>query len=110
MTRAEATTVTMSPRPLREHEGLLPPWPGRQVGPLHVRQGPSGGSEPALFVHGLGGSAMNWTDLMGALGDVLEGLHERRHERLVAVDRNDHRQHRGPRGLAGIATDAIGRA
>src|SRR5688500_7587793 len=72
MTRAEATTVTMSPRPLREHEGLLPPWPGRQVGPLHVRQGPSGGSEPALFVHGLGGSAMNWTDLMGALGDVLD--------------------------------------
>jgi len=72
MTPAESTTVTMSPRPLREHSGLLPPWPGRQVGPLHVRQGPSGGSEPALFVHGLGGSAMNWTDLMGVLGDVLD--------------------------------------
>lgn len=34
---------------------------------LHLREvGPEGG-EPAVFVHGLGGSATNWTDLMGLL-------------------------------------------
>jgi pimeloyl-ACP methyl ester carboxylesterase len=49
------------------------PWPGELVrlgiGDVFVRRGPvQPGSEPALFVHGLGGSALNWTDLMGLLG------------------------------------------
>jgi pimeloyl-ACP methyl ester carboxylesterase len=48
------------------------PWPGELVrlgiGDVFVRCGPvPPGSEPALFVHGLGGSALNWTDLMGLL-------------------------------------------
>ncbi|MCW2615375.1 MAG: N-formylglutamate deformylase [Frankiales bacterium] len=63
--------VTMSERPLPAHEGVRPALPGAFAGPLHVRSGPSGG-EPALFVHGLGGSSTNWTDLMGALSDVLD--------------------------------------
>ena len=51
------------------------PWPGEvvqtAVGDVFVRSGPDrAGSEPAVFVHGLGGSALNWTDLMGQLSDA----------------------------------------
>jgi pimeloyl-ACP methyl ester carboxylesterase len=57
-----------------------PPWPGRIV-PLegglqiHVRETPatSPGAEPALYVHGLGGSGQNWTDLADLLSDRLDG-------------------------------------
>ena len=58
---------------------VLPPWPGRQVEAagscLYVRRAePDGaGLAPALFVHGLGGSAQNWTDLMGGLRDIVDG-------------------------------------
>ncbi|GIG89759.1 alpha/beta fold hydrolase [Plantactinospora endophytica] len=56
-----------------------PPWPGRDVridGSItHVRETPATRSdaEPALYVHGLGGSAQNWTDLAGLLADRLDG-------------------------------------
>lgn len=44
---------------------------------LAVHRGTDGdgpdGREPALFVHGLGGSAANWTVLMDRLGDRLDG-------------------------------------
>lgn len=44
-------------------------WPGELIplgtGAVFVRTTPAEhGAEPALFVHGLGGSAVNWTDLM----------------------------------------------
>ncbi len=47
-------------------------WPGEFVstsaGEVFVRGAPApDGCEPALFVHGLGGSATNWTDLMDLL-------------------------------------------
>ena len=48
-------------------------WPGETValasGEVYVRSAPADapGAEPALFVHGLGGSATNWTDLMDLL-------------------------------------------
>jgi pimeloyl-ACP methyl ester carboxylesterase len=53
----------------------IAPWPGelvsvgsRDVGEVFVRRAPApDGAEPALFVHGLGGSALNWTDLMDLL-------------------------------------------
>lgn len=50
----------------------IPPWPGEFVhlGPdqVFVRSTPAQeGAEPVLLVHGLGGSATNWTDLMDAL-------------------------------------------
>ncbi len=31
------------------------------------------GAEPAVYVHGLGGSATNWTDLAGLLSHRLDG-------------------------------------
>jgi pimeloyl-ACP methyl ester carboxylesterase len=56
-----------------------PPWPGRPVlldGLVtYVRDTPATapGAEPALYVHGLGGSSTNWTDLAGFLADRLDG-------------------------------------
>jgi pimeloyl-ACP methyl ester carboxylesterase len=53
--------------------GPLPHWPGAPVplgtGEVFVRSAPAQaeGAEPAVFVHGLGGSSRNWTDLMGEL-------------------------------------------
>ncbi len=50
----------------------IPAWPGELVpvgaGEVFVRSAPTlEDAEPALFVHGLGGSATNWTDLMDVL-------------------------------------------
>jgi pimeloyl-ACP methyl ester carboxylesterase len=50
----------------------IPPWPGAlvalDIGDVFVRAAPSApGAEPALFVHGLGGSSRNWTDIMDLL-------------------------------------------
>jgi pimeloyl-ACP methyl ester carboxylesterase len=56
-----------------------PPWPGRGVlldgSVTFVRETPATvpGAEPALYVHGLGGSAQNWTDLAGLLAPRLDG-------------------------------------
>jgi pimeloyl-ACP methyl ester carboxylesterase len=53
--------------------GPIAAWPGELVeldngGEVFVRSVPAAaGAEAALFVHGLGGSATNWTDLMGLL-------------------------------------------
>ena len=54
------------------------PWPGSMVsldvGEVFVRSAPAAaGAEPALFVHGLGGSALNFTDLMGLLSEPADG-------------------------------------
>ena len=63
---------------------VRPHWPGRLVdlptGALHVREtGSAGGAdqdgrELAVMVHGLGGAATNWTDLMGLLEDRLHSI------------------------------------
>jgi pimeloyl-ACP methyl ester carboxylesterase len=58
---------------------LVPPWPGRTVivdgAALYLRetQATTQDAEPALYVHGLGGSAGNWTDLAGLLAHELDG-------------------------------------
>jgi pimeloyl-ACP methyl ester carboxylesterase len=61
-------------------QGIVPPpWPSRRLTidgtMLHVRDTPaaSAGAEPAVYVHGLGGSSQNFTDLAGLLADRLEG-------------------------------------
>jgi pimeloyl-ACP methyl ester carboxylesterase len=60
--------------------GDLPsPWPARRVlidgEMLHVRDTPgrSPAAEPAVYVHGLGGSSQNFTDLAGLLADRFDG-------------------------------------
>lgn len=40
---------------------------------MHVRSTPDGPADQAVFVHGLAGSATNWTDLMGELKDTVTG-------------------------------------
>ncbi|MFB4270084.1 alpha/beta fold hydrolase [Nonomuraea sp. GTA35] len=40
---------------------------------MHVRSTPDGPAEQAVFVHGLAGSATNWTDLMDELKDTVTG-------------------------------------
>ncbi|MEU8299510.1 alpha/beta hydrolase [Micromonospora sp. NPDC048909] len=63
---------------LPDHQ-VPPPWPGRPVRldgvVTYVRDTPATGpdAEPALYVHGLGGSSQNWTDLAGLLADRLDG-------------------------------------
>jgi pimeloyl-ACP methyl ester carboxylesterase len=56
---------------------LPPPFPGELVTTggrrLFVRRSVGPGTEPAVFVHGLGGASTNWTDLMVALEDRLSG-------------------------------------
>jgi pimeloyl-ACP methyl ester carboxylesterase len=57
-------------------DGTAPdPWPPREVvvdgAMLHVRDTPptSSHAEPAVYVHGLGGSSQNFTDVAGLLAD-----------------------------------------
>ena len=62
--------------------GKAPPWPGELTkvggGDLFIRttvgsnQGGSARKEPAVMIHGLGGQATNWTDLMGLMSDRLD--------------------------------------
>ncbi|MHB8449726.1 MAG: alpha/beta fold hydrolase [Mycobacteriales bacterium] len=58
-------------------EGSAGPWPGGPVEAcghaLFVRRAPAPGRPPAVFVHGLGGNATNWTDLMTLVADRVDG-------------------------------------
>lgn len=60
-------------------DSLAPPWPGKRITVdgattyLRVTPPTADGAEPALFVHGLGGSSSNWTDLAGLLAHRVEG-------------------------------------
>src|SRR5690242_5896569 len=55
-----------------------PYWPGREVTvggtTLHVRETPGGTGGTAVYVHGLGGSSNNWTELAAALSGRCRGL------------------------------------
>jgi pimeloyl-ACP methyl ester carboxylesterase len=59
-------------------DGVVPAWPGEKVTvrgvETFVRRTPalSPDAEPALYVHGLGGSSLNWTDLAYLLADRLD--------------------------------------
>lgn len=56
------------------------PWPGElvEVGTrqVFVRHAPPTGAnpQPAVFIHGLGGSSTNWTELMSLLDDAVDGI------------------------------------
>lgn len=64
---------------IRHPEILARPWPGREHlvdgHRTFVRYTPptAPDSQPALYVHGLGGSSQNWTDLADVLSDRLDG-------------------------------------
>lgn len=68
-----ASAARLADKPLPPAAETTGPWPGRSVTvgrqELYVRTTPTDNpdAEPALLVHGLGGSATNWTDLAGLL-------------------------------------------
>ena len=59
-------------------DGVIPQWPGESVqldgSVTFVRRTPprTDGAEPAVYVHGLGGSSLNWTDMGYLLADRLD--------------------------------------
>jgi len=80
-TSTPRTFVPLSHQALPPVDMSIPPWPGevREAGGLrlHVRvtPGPKTGDAPtAIYVHGLGGSATNWTDLAGQLSGHVHGI------------------------------------
>lgn len=72
-----APQARLSDADLLPRDEKIQMWPGEHVevvrARIHVRTTPaeSPDCEPAVFVHGLGGSAHNWTDLAGVLRDRL---------------------------------------
>jgi pimeloyl-ACP methyl ester carboxylesterase len=68
----------LSDEALAPLDDVTEPWPGRHVDvdglEIFVRSTPPTGpaAQPALFVHGLGGSAHNWTDFAGLLRNRLD--------------------------------------
>jgi pimeloyl-ACP methyl ester carboxylesterase len=83
--RISSHTVVMKParlapmETLEDSDVLIPPWPGRAV-PLDgsiVYERSTPGAHPeaqhALYLHGLGGSSQNWTDIAGLLSRRFHG-------------------------------------
>jgi pimeloyl-ACP methyl ester carboxylesterase len=75
--RPPLTHVPLSSRALPSLDPLPPPWPAafEEVGTarLLVRRTPGPDGVPAVYVHGLGGSSTNWTDLAALLAPVAGG-------------------------------------
>jgi pimeloyl-ACP methyl ester carboxylesterase len=78
-TEVVKVAVMAPPFAVRRKDTLPPPWPGR---PVHLdgtvtflRETPptAPDAQPALYVHGLGGSSTNWTDLADLLSHRLHG-------------------------------------
>ena len=69
MKRAALVPLHSLASDLVSYGGVVPPWPGEKVtvdgAETFVRRTPASSpdAEPALYVHGLGGSSLNWTDL-----------------------------------------------
>jgi pimeloyl-ACP methyl ester carboxylesterase len=73
--RTDVPLVDRAELPARDvHQ---PAWPGREVTSggvtLHVRETPGSEAADAVYVHGLSGSATNWTDLAGLLAPRAAG-------------------------------------
>lgn len=82
--REPVTDNSSSPEPTPHYPGELVDLP---VGQVYVRRAPSvGDGEPAVFVHGLGGSSTNWTDLMDQLSRPPSGRPESRVLDCAALD------------------------
>jgi pimeloyl-ACP methyl ester carboxylesterase len=76
--RPPLTHVPLSDTPLPPLDTAIPPWPGDHIDAggtrLHVRRTPGPRGSIAVYVHGLGGSATNWTDLAAQLSQVASGV------------------------------------
>ena len=72
------THVPLTHTPLPPLDGSRPPWAGsvEKAGDiaLHVRRTEGQGDATAVYVHGLGGSATNWTDLAAQLSPFADGI------------------------------------
>ncbi|MEV0681057.1 alpha/beta fold hydrolase [Actinosynnema sp. NPDC050436] len=75
--RPAITHVPLSAAPLPPVDTTSAPWPGDYVEvaghTVHVRRTPGPAGATAVYVHGLGGSATNWTDLAGQLSGHVAG-------------------------------------
>jgi pimeloyl-ACP methyl ester carboxylesterase len=80
VTRPPLTHVPLSDAALPAVDMSIPPWPGADETSgevtLHVRRtpGPADAGATAVYVHGLGGSATNWTDLSAQLATRVPGV------------------------------------
>lgn len=76
--RGPLTMVPLSDAPRPALDMHLQPWPGELVEAgghrLHIRRTPGPTDETAVFVHGLGGSSLNWTDLACQLSGHAQGI------------------------------------
>jgi pimeloyl-ACP methyl ester carboxylesterase len=76
--RAALTQVPLSDAPRPPLDLTQLPWPGEHVEAggvrLHIRRTPGPADETAFYIHGLGGSAKNWTDLAGQLSGHANGI------------------------------------
>lgn len=77
-TRPPVTFVPLSDAVLPAVDTSIPPWPGADQTSgdvrMHVRTTPGPDGVTAVYVHGLGGSATNWTDLAGQLSGYAPGI------------------------------------
>ncbi|MFD1150555.1 alpha/beta fold hydrolase [Saccharothrix hoggarensis] len=75
--RTAITHVPLSAAPLPPLDTTIQPWPGDYVElaghSVHVRRTPGPTESTAVYVHGLGGSATNWTDLAAQLRERVDG-------------------------------------
>jgi pimeloyl-ACP methyl ester carboxylesterase len=93
-----APEAALSDTALEPRDDSVHIWPGRHVdvgaARIHVRTTPTDNpaAEPALFVHGLGGSAHNWTDFAGVLRHrlAIEAIDLPGHGRSGPAPRNDY--------------------
>jgi pimeloyl-ACP methyl ester carboxylesterase len=72
------TRVPLSEAPLPPLDPPPPAWPGEEMEAggvrLHVRRTPGSAEQTAIYVHGLNGSATNWTDLAWLLSGHAGGM------------------------------------
>jgi pimeloyl-ACP methyl ester carboxylesterase len=94
----QAPSARLSDATLAPLDDTVHIWPGHDVelgrARVHVRTTPSGDpdAEPVLCVHGLGGSAHNWTDLAGVLRNrfAVEAIDLPGHGRSAPAPGNDY--------------------
>lgn len=76
--RTPLTHVPLSSKPLPSLDPKLRPWPGvtETFGEIsvHLRRTPGASEVTVVYVHGLGGSSTNWTDLAALLAPHGQGL------------------------------------